>query len=186
MNYLTTYSGRQFHFDAPEAGMIVIADIAHALSNLCHWNGHCTEFFSVAQHSVLVATICPPHLARWGLMHDAAEAYCGDISRMLKSMLPTYKQIETRILKVIIDKLGLDWPEPPELKQYDNLALTFEAKHFMHPTCALRTNSGAPMDLRNALPPIHPHFHRGWGPHESEAMFLDEFHRLFAQVESAV
>lgn len=143
--YMTTFTGRQFRYDAPlpeQLESICIEDIAHHLSLLCHWCGACRKFFSVAQHSVLVSTICPPELRAWGLMHDAAEAYCGDVIRPLKVLLPAYKEIETRVMYAIAEKFGLGWPEPPELKEYDNRALAIETRELMHDNEALHDGRG--------------------------------------------
>src|ERR1019366_6268112 len=80
---IRTYTGILFDFEEPEASPIRIEDIAHALSLLCRFAGHCKEFYSVAEHSVRVSYACPEEHALWGLMHDASEAYCVDVPRPL-------------------------------------------------------------------------------------------------------
>lgn len=145
--YMTTFTGIQFRHDAPTVDMVRIEDIAHALSMICHWGGHSREFFSVAQHSVLVSRICPPELAFWGLHHDDAEAYYGDMVRPLKVLLPAFKEYETRGLRVIAAKFNLPWPEPPELKLYDNRALAIESASLMSSEEALHDGRGGALDL---------------------------------------
>ncbi|MBF0612521.1 MAG: hypothetical protein HQL55_15470, partial [Magnetococcales bacterium] len=78
-NWIQTFTGRQFWPLAPVLEHIHVQDIAHALSLLCRFNGHCQKFYSVAEHSLHVATILPPELAGWGLLHDASEAYLADL-----------------------------------------------------------------------------------------------------------
>ncbi len=81
--WFQTYKGNRFYPYKPEKIIIDIEEIAHALSNRCRWGGHSLEFYSVAQHSVLVSRNCPQS-PTWGLLHDAAEAYYPDIPRPLK------------------------------------------------------------------------------------------------------
>jgi uncharacterized protein len=144
--YITTVTGRRFDPLDPTPDSIELEDIAHALSNICRWGGHTSEFYSVAQHSVLVSIVCPPELAAWGLMHDAAEAYFGDIPRPLKLLLPDYAELEHRTMRVIAEKFGLPWPEPPALKQYDNEVLAREALAFMLDH-ALHDGTGRPLRI---------------------------------------
>lgn len=90
-NWIETASGLQFHFP-PKTGEISIYDIAHQLANQCRFNGACREFYSVAQHSVLVARLleasgASPRIQLLGLLHDAHEAYLGDLVRPLKALM---------------------------------------------------------------------------------------------------
>lgn len=104
-------SGTRFDLINPAIEDIKIQDIAMSLSRICRYGGHCDNFYSVAQHSILVSRIVPPHLALEGLLHDAAEAYVGDIVAPLKQFLPDYKLIEKNIEKVIALKYNLDITE---------------------------------------------------------------------------
>ena len=94
---IQTRRGRIFDLANPSPGAIDPYDIASSLSKLCRFNGHTREFYSVAQHSVLVALragelaegIEEHETMRWGLLHDAHEAYTGDFTRPLKKLLET-------------------------------------------------------------------------------------------------
>lgn len=95
--HILTYTGLHFPLLKPEYFHFNILDIAHALSQLCRFTGHTSSFYSVAQHSVMVASLVPADQALAALMHDAAEAYLGDVSSPLKALLPDYKLIETNV-----------------------------------------------------------------------------------------
>ena len=88
MSWITTQSGKHFDFNNLSAADICIEDISCALSNLCRFTGHVQDFYSVAQHSVHVSYLVPPEFALEALLHDAAEAYCNDISAPRKRLLP--------------------------------------------------------------------------------------------------
>ncbi|MFG0247924.1 MAG: phosphohydrolase, partial [Phycisphaeraceae bacterium JB051] len=79
MSWIQTYTGKAFYPLREDPGIIDIRDIAHALSLQCRFNGHCSDFYSVAQHSVHVSEVVPQAFALWGLLHDAAEAYMSDL-----------------------------------------------------------------------------------------------------------
>jgi len=128
---ILTSSGRYFDLIAPTADMVVPIDIARGLANTCRFAGHTREFYSVAQHCILVSSILPPRLALAGLLHDAAEAYVGDVVSPLKQHLPNFKEIEHRIERVIAKKFGLTFPWPSEVKHADFRALRFEREQLM-------------------------------------------------------
>jgi hypothetical protein len=129
---LMTASGLDFYPLAPDPAAVRIEDIAHALSNICRYGGHVREFYSVAQHSVLVSRALPPHLRLWGLLHDAAEAYVGDIPRPLKRHLVGYDGIESSVMAAIVTALGLSPATmPPAVKTVDEAIIADEARALM-------------------------------------------------------
>lgn len=86
--FIATNSGGTFYPFAPRIEDIKLEDIAHALSNICRFTGHTKNFYSVAQHSLICAAIVSNDRARpWALMHDATEAYIGDISSPIRRHL---------------------------------------------------------------------------------------------------
>lgn len=109
---------------------ISIDVIAHALSQINRFTGHTREPYSVAQHSVMVSRLCPKEFALWGLLHDAAEAFLGDVSRPLKhqAFMDGYRQAEDRLQRLIFDRFGLIGPVPAEVKAADDGALHAELR----------------------------------------------------------
>jgi len=90
-----TNSGLLVNLHKPTEDMICIEDIASALSKICRFGGHSSAFYSVAQHSVIVMALGSPYLCREALLHDAAEAYLGDVIKPLKNILgPVYEDLE--------------------------------------------------------------------------------------------
>jgi len=132
-DWIQTYNGRKFWPLDPKPEEIFINDIAHALSLICRYAGHCTGFYSVAQHSVYAAHLLPKELALSGLMHDAPEAYISDMPKPVKIFLPEYNQIEKGIEETIALKYNLPWPMPSKVKEIDWVLLKTEARDLMAP-----------------------------------------------------
>jgi len=105
MTWILTRTGRRFDLLAPKADQVSTLDIAHALSQLCRFNGHTSRHYSVAQHSLLVASIVPAEHQLAALLHDATEAYVGDMTRPLKALLPDFSAIEHGIWLAICERL---------------------------------------------------------------------------------
>jgi hypothetical protein len=87
MTVVQTYTGARVDLLDPKPEAINITDIAHHLAQICRFTGATREHYSVAQHSVLVAAMVPPECAFRALLHDAHEAYMGDISQPVKEMI---------------------------------------------------------------------------------------------------
>lgn len=122
-----TYSGFEIDLLQPTEASIDINDIAHALSNICRFGGHCAPFYSVAQHSLIVAALAPQHLKLAALLHDAPEAYLGDVIKPLKTLLGNnYAQYEELFEVAIGNKYGVDYVDLMSIKEYDLLALEIE------------------------------------------------------------
>lgn len=122
---IRTRSGIHFSLTEPKPEMVNVEDIAYALSNIYRWNGHCPRRISVAQHSIFVSMLAggkceePPlqHEAEmFGLLHDAAEAYVGDLTSPLKAMIPAFETIELNIRHTVFDAL-----EVQEYWKYTNM-----------------------------------------------------------------
>lgn len=144
--WIQTATNRHFSLAQPRAEDVCIYDIASALSKLCRFNGHCFEFYSVAQHSVHVAQLVDPPYKMDALCHDAGEAYYGDITRPQKLL---YREITTqenrfgrriafdvftqRIDRAIAMALKLSLTMPDCIHHADNVMLATEARDLMGP-----------------------------------------------------
>jgi len=128
---ISTRSGRNVSLLNPSAGQIEIGDIAHGLAHQCRFNGQTSKFYSVAQHSVLVSSILPKELKLAGLLHDAAEAYLGDIVQPLKVLLPEFAEIESRFMAKISERFSLSGLDHPEIKRADLILLATERRDLM-------------------------------------------------------
>lgn len=128
---LETYTGAHLDVMNPQVEDIRIKDIAHALANICRFTGHVLSFYSVAQHSVLVARELPIELKLEGLLHDATEAYVSDINHNLKRMMPEYRQVEQIYRNVIAQKFGLAPEVPAEVQAIDREMCHLEARTLM-------------------------------------------------------
>lgn len=153
-------SGIIFDLMRPERSQFEISDIAHSLSNQCRFGGHTPFFYSVAQHSVLVSDLLPPELRLAGLLHDAAEAYIGDLTAPLKHLLPDYLAIEQSVERALFSAFGIDYPLHPDVKLADRQVLAAELRDFFKDT-----NHAA-----SQLPKIDP-----LDSLLAEALFIDRF-----------
>jgi uncharacterized protein len=104
---ILTYSGARFDLQAPAVELITLRDIAHALARIGRFCGAGDHIATVAQHCVHVSLLCPPAIARWALLHDASEAYLGDVSSPLKSLLPEYRRLEEIWQHAISTRFGV-------------------------------------------------------------------------------
>lgn len=122
MNYIQTLHGNNFYFEGEDTknNILDIREIASALSKICRYNGHCHRFYSVAEHSIHVSKRVSKKNAMWGLLHDAAEAYIGDITTELKQKLSKFIEIEKSISKQIGSVFNLDDLTPTIYKDIKN------------------------------------------------------------------
>lgn len=165
MNAETTIqlsSGRMLDLLEPEPSSIFVEDIADALSKLCRFTGHTTSFYSVAQHCIHVSKLVPEHYALEGLMHDATEAFIGDLSTMLKAILGApIKLLENNLHWAIAYRFGLRYPMPAPIKAADWVSLATERRDLMVPVDAEAwTIWNLPEPDATRLYPMAPHLAR--------------------------
>ncbi len=131
--WIQTASGGRFYPLDPKVEDVCIEDIAHALHLVCRFTGHVSKFYSVAQHSIIVASQVPEADRLWGLMHDASEAYIADIASPLKRTpeFAGYREIEARIMRVICRRFGMSEQEPASIREADLRVLATEKRDLM-------------------------------------------------------
>ncbi len=181
-NSIPTYTGRPINPLAVMPDQIDVRDIAHALSQRARWSGHTREFWSVAEHSLLVADILEgwdnsdPDLLLWGLLHDAAEAYLPDVATPIKGLVTieagvgrvSFAWVEQCLLRAIAGAFGLAWPVPVAVKQADRIATATEARDLFAP----------PVRLPDYPKPMGRRISGGWPMGETEELFLERFEAL--------
>lgn len=166
-NHIQTFTGKRFYPLEPDAESICIKDIAHALSMICRYGGHCDRFYSVAEHSVLVGRKAGLH----GLLHDGAEAYLLDIPSPVKALIPEYRWAEDRVQAAIYEALNIPPPtseETQDVHQADRRMLFTEM--------AAIHRSVTPW--YESVWPYTDVVIECWAPKEAEERFLDAYERL--------
>jgi len=172
--WLETYRGRRVDFEAPDPATICIADIAHSLAMQCRYTGQCQRFYSVAEHSVFCSRWLEAHghdrrLQLLGLLHDAAEAYLGDLHPYLKRLFPEWNTYAARLDAAIYEALRLSPPTNDEqqiVDLADEVALATEIREQM-------LSGGCGWDIP-ADPAEEPHIEY-WGPPQAAWAFVERY-----------
>jgi len=157
---IRTISGRKIDPFNIQQDDICIEDIAHSLSMQCRYNGHSRHFYSVAEHSILVSQCLPASCQLWGLLHDATEAYIGDMISPIKHRLTAFIELEANIHLVIATRFNLPVEIPPLVHQADHQVFERELE-WLDSRC---------MDPRFGM--------TGLMPELAALKFLEAFHRL--------
>jgi hypothetical protein len=176
--YLQTVSGRWVNPFDPDPDQLDAGDIARALANQCRFGGHCRVFYSVAQHCVIVSEQVElrggdAEDAFAALMHDATEAYLGDMPHPLKHRSPlgaAFKAAEERLEAAIREHFAIK-PDVPEIKRVDRALLASERRAFSEERWHWPELEGvAPLDLELTA----------WSPDEA----AEAFSRRYSQLEA--
>lgn len=169
-DWMQTFTGRQFWPLDPRPDEVFIHDIAHALANQCRYAGHCRRFYSVAEHSVLLARAFASREERlWALLHDASEAYLVDLPRPVKRYVPAYVAAERVVMDAICRRFGLASDIPDAVHAADYRILRDELEQNM-------ASPPAPWGVQDEQPlGVTLRF---WTPEQAEFWFLTEFDAL--------
>lgn len=138
---IRTWAGMYIDPFDPDPDVIRIDDIAHALSLICRYNGHVDRHYSVAQHSLEVVRyledhLCPTPVLLHGLLHDAAEAYMGDLPSPLKHNIAMvdYDGAELRLLEKILERyIPYRYHQWDKVKEADDAVYQMERISFLFP-----------------------------------------------------
>lgn len=170
MSWILTQSGARVDLASPSRMMITAEDIAHGLANLCRFNGHTREFYSVAQHSVLASTLVPKEHRLATLLHDATEAYVGDMVRPMKELLPDFARLEQGLWRTIAERFGVAQELPESVHTADCIMLATERRDLM-------PAHDEPWSVLEGIEPadqtIHP-----WAPDVARRLFLEQLEAL--------
>jgi hypothetical protein len=175
--WIETFTGRRFYLLEPTPEQVFIEDIAHALANQCRFTGHVRRFYSVAEHSWHVSHICKVDDSRWGLLHDAAEAYICDLSRPLKhcsDLGVLYQQTEVKIMNAVRERFNLSNDQPESVHNADRAMLLREKQELL--TRLPWGSDKAAWDAEGLAVDREIHC---WNPDVAEEKFLRRFKDLY-------
>lgn len=169
-NTIKVAAGHYVDLVNPDPESIEVCSIAAALSKVCRFGGHCPRFYSVAEHCVHATSLaCSQGYAGDALvaifLHDAAEAYIGDMVKPLKVLMSQYGEAERRIEAAIEAAFGVDFARwESVIKRFDRAMLKAE-KVAMWPE-DLETWEGF-SEIETYVVNLQL-----WGPSEAEMQFL--------------
>jgi hypothetical protein len=125
-----TFTGKRLNLNSVRPDDIDIRDIAHHLAQINRFNGSAREPVSVAQHSVYVSYLVPDKDRLQGLLHDASEAYLGDVTKWLKDSpgMTWYRSVEEDLQSRILLKFGCAQTLSQEVMRADRLMCAYEAR----------------------------------------------------------
>jgi uncharacterized protein len=149
--------------------------IACGLANACRFGGQTRRYYSVAQHSVLVAALAPNGIdvQEYALLHDAEEAFgLPDLPTPMKPFFPQFVEAQGRIGRMVLDRYGVDHRLKKLVKPFDTLALAIEKRDLKE------TSDGYLHDL--PVPPDHVRI-RPLSPRPAERLFLAAMARVFRE-----
>lgn len=106
--WIQTMTGKKFDVLNPRAEDVDFVDVAHSLAHQCRFNGHTKQFYSVAHHCVVMSKHVPPAFALHALLHDAAEAYIGDMPAPVKAQFPEFSLMESAIMLAVYEAAGME------------------------------------------------------------------------------
>jgi len=137
---IITYRGRYFDYNNITKESINVDDIIPALTRINRFMGHTSRPYSVAEHTIRCVKLAKklgytPRQQLLVLVHDFAEAYCGDVNTDLKNLLPQYKIIEEEIQNAVYERLEIKPPTPFEevkVKVVDLTMLVIEMRDITH------------------------------------------------------
>lgn len=175
-----TYSGKHVNpFDLAPSD-IDIRDIAHALALINRFVGHTPAPISVAQHSVYVSRLCDERYALQGLLHDASEAFLGDVSKWVKAspVMMLYREAEDRALERILNHFGCVGYLHKSVLDADKLMVRFEAWKAFGVEMALfhRPDGAYPLPSKEEIARIGAW--KPWSWTVAEDAFLQRFSEL--------
>ena len=165
--YLLTYSGKRFCLQAPDATQIDIKDIAHGLAYQCCHNGQTSHFYSLAQHSMLVASQVTAQHRLAALLHEAAAAYFGEMARPLRQLMPDFPALEKKVMAAVGEKFSIADFHVGAIRRAHLIALATEERD-VHP------GTGGTSLLPSAPAPI-PRRIDFMSPEEARYQFIERF-----------
>lgn len=166
--FIRTYSGSRVYLLKPKAASLKIEDIAHALSQIVRFTGHCSGPYTVAEHCCHCCDMAPREHKLSALLHDAQETWVGDCATPLKVCMAQYQEIEDRFERLVARKWHLPNPHPAVVKEIDRRMLVTEMKWLLTKG-DYKSYPWTPYDLTI----------RVWSHAKAKREFMKRFHRLY-------
>ena len=197
--WIQTATGIKFNLINPAPGSIVLEDIAAALGKICRYNGHTFAFYSVAEHSVLMARQLreeghEPMVQFWALMHDAVEAYVCDMPSPVKTCLNelsqeylggygTYKQLYQELEVRLCIEFGLVVDDQTEatVRLADLRMLATERQQVV--PVMIEDISDVEWGIPEGIEPYPDLYLECWNPSFAENRFEREYKKIKALLE---
>jgi hypothetical protein len=158
-----------------------IEDVARHLAGIYRFGG--LTRLTVAQHSVHVADLVPPADRLWALLHDAPEAYVGDMAAPLKHANSVYaaerREIEEQLMRRICETFGLPLEEPASVRRADAQIAVTERRDLLPPDPRWRLREG--WAVYADIVPLSLQLEE-WSPQRAEDEFLARFENLTGRV----
>lgn len=129
---IRTWTGLLLDLSNPHFSSIRIEDIARGLSYKFRFGAHSESALTVAEHSINASHAVPQEHALAALLHDASEAYIGDIPSPIKSLMPDYKEIEHKLTLAIFTAFKVPYPLHESVKKADAALLEQEWQYIVH------------------------------------------------------
>lgn len=172
--FIRTYSGIHFNPLDPDPELIDPIDLAHSLATTNRFTGHACFPLSVAQHCCLVHDCVSEENKKWGLLHDASEAYISDLARPVKVQdeMKFYRAVENKLLEAVAERFALTFPIPDEVSKFDDILLHTEIRDFF----SVSPNGNEVLPERLEV----------WGWRESKLQFLNRCQALGIAVGAVV
>lgn len=189
---MTLYSGREVDIFNLKPNDIDIEDIAHALSNLCRYGGHCLFHYSVALHSVLCSYEEGTIIEQLEfLLHDASESFVNDLIRPIKHRpeFEHYRIEEDKIQEIIFNKFKLNYPLSDRVHEVDSQILIRELRDVVITQEEInKKSSELSTSLRDARKILREEKIKSCSipkisPEEAEELFLSRFYELYNQIK---
>ena len=176
--WMATYSGGKFYPLDPRADEVLIREVVHALGQLCRYTGHTWRFYSVAEHSWHMSYAVPPEFALEALLHDAHEAYIGDVGRPQSATMrrisiggSDFDHMARRVEGVVRQAFGLKPTMSPEVKAVDNRIVWDERTALFpyHTDSGWSSTGGEPLGIAQYI---------GFAGLSGYQLFLDRYNEL--------
>lgn len=178
--WMMTYTGKQVYPLEMKPEDICINDIAHSLGLQCRFNGMVSDFYSVAEHCVLISEWLEQEgydedTQLSGLLHDANEAYLSDMIRPIKNALgdayEPFKAAGSKIDVLLADMHKLEYPWSHAVHDADSRIINDE-KTYLFGTGKPWVHGGDPLGVDIKC----------WEPREAERRYRFRYYKLWTPV----